>query len=341
MDKVNEMTGSTEPVKLHMSYLVDTVMQSHTREEAEDIFICGTARTTPPENAISVAWPHPWLYSRILGVFLVATVGLLFMASHFQNPNVLPGLMFIGSTMVPFAVLFFFFEVNAPRNISFYEVLLIFLVGGIASLVVTLGIAPVIGGLFNDGTNTTTILEAMGIGIYEEVGKAVPVAYFLRDVKKKYILNGLLVGAAVGAGFAAFESAGYAFKFALQAAGQGGQANAWNNMMDVMMSVISQRAIFAPGGHVIWAAITGAGLALVKGAHDMAPDMFMHPTFLKFFAIPILVHGTWDYVAFNYSESIVNISCVTATVVSWVVALVLLNAGLRQISQMTGQQRPD
>lgn len=335
LDKVNEMTGSTEPVKLHMSYLIDSVSRSHTREEAEDIFICGTARTTPPENAISVAWPHPWLYSRILGIFLIATAGLLFTARYFQNPNLLPGLMFIGSTMVPFAVLFFFFEVNAPRNISFYEVLLIFLVGGIASLVVTLGIGPIITGILNDGKDAVNFFECMGISINEEIGKAVPVAYFLRGVKKKYILNGLLVGAAVGAGFAAFESAGYALKVLA------GQA-AWNDMMDAVQNVIVTRGLLAPGGHVIWAAITGAALAMVKGARDVSADMLVHPSFLKFLAIPILMHGLWDYACFNsHSTSVVYASCAATALISWAVALVFLNAGLRQISQMTGQQRPD
>ena len=342
LDKVNEMTGGTEPVKLHMSYLVDSITRSHTREEAEDIFICGTARTTPPENAISVAWPHPWLYSRILGIFLIATVALLFMAIQFQNPNVLPGLMFIGSTMVPFAVLFFFFEVNAPRNISFYEVLLIFLVGGIASLVVSLGIGPIFDRILSDGKDGWTLFEAMGIGLYEEIGKAVPVAYFLREVKKKYILNGLLIGAAVGAGFAAFESAGYAFKPIMILLSQSAGQISWNDIVNASMSNITLRAILAPGGHVIWAAITGAALAMVKGARDMAPDMLTHPSFLKFFAIPILMHGTWDYFALNTNpSSVIYGTCIATTVISWAVALVLLNAGLRQISQMTGQQRPD
>lgn len=49
------------------------------------------------------------------------------------------------------------------------------------------------------------------IGIIEEVEKIVVVAYFLRGKKEKYILNVLLIGAAVGTGCAVFESAGYAF----------------------------------------------------------------------------------------------------------------------------------
>ncbi|MFK9090737.1 PrsW family glutamic-type intramembrane protease [Bacillus salipaludis] len=50
------------------------------------------------------------------------------------------------------------------------------------------------------------------IGIAEELAKAVTVIYFVRRLKYKYILNGLLLGAAVGAGFAAFETAGYALR---------------------------------------------------------------------------------------------------------------------------------
>jgi RsiW-degrading membrane proteinase PrsW (M82 family) len=73
--------------------------------------------------------------------------------------------------------------------------------GGVLSLVVSL-YGYDISGLFN-------FSNAVTAGISEEAGKLLAVILIVRYQNKPYILNGCLAGAAVGAGFAAFESAGY------------------------------------------------------------------------------------------------------------------------------------
>src|SRR5207244_7482217 len=61
-----------------------------------------------------------------------------------------------------------------------------------------------------------TVLGQLGPlspGIIEEVAKLATVVLVVRQATRyKYILNGMLFGAAVGVGFAVFESAGYAFE---------------------------------------------------------------------------------------------------------------------------------
>ena len=48
-------------------------------------------------------------------------------------------------------------------------------------------------------------------GVLEETGKALALLVVVGSLRYRWQLNGLLFGAAVGAGFAGFESAGYAF----------------------------------------------------------------------------------------------------------------------------------
>ena len=111
--------------------------------------------------------------------------------------------------LLPFSLLIFFWEMNAPRNISIYETAKMFFVGGTASLVLTLflySIFPVYDLNYSG---------AIAVGVVEEVGKLAVVIYFIRKLNPKFILNGLLIGATIGAGFAAFESAGYAFNFGM------------------------------------------------------------------------------------------------------------------------------
>ncbi len=309
VDSVNHLTGGTDHVELRMSELFSNVLGTHSKQEAEAIFIAGTATTTPPESEISTAWPRPWLYSRVFVVLAVTFGVLLFMSQHFGNPLVYPGAVFLGALCVPFSLLVFFFEVNAPRNISIFSIVTIFFIGGVISLLMTLVLYQVVG--IRDLTNGSAFL----VGIVEELGKIIVVAYFLKDAPTKYILNGLLIGAAVGAGFAVFETAGYI-----------------NMTKDV--DVLYLRGITSLGTHTAWTALAGAALAMVKKDSPLTTDHLTNVKFLQFLAIAIVLHGVWDMPASNdFSIPVVQFALIA---VVWLFLLVMIHAGLRQISEMGG-----
>ncbi|MCR5438944.1 MAG: PrsW family intramembrane metalloprotease [Selenomonas sp.] len=312
IDNVNRMTGGTEHVELKMKDLVENVFRKHTKQEAEQIFIYGTAATTPPEEQISTDWPHPWLYSRVFLVLAVTMLGLLFMNQMLGNKLAAPGVIFIGALAVPFSALIFFFEVNAPRNISIFETTQVFFIGGVMSLIMTMFVYGFIG--FDKLNNTSTFL----VGLAEEVGKVMVIAYFLRGQEKKFILNGLLIGAAVGAGFAVFETAGYIAK-----------SNS--------LTVLYLRGALALGGHVAWAGLTGAALAMVKGDKPLRIDHLMDMRFLKFLAVSIVLHGLWDMPLLSHIMPLITQVGLMAVV--WIFLLVMLHAGLRQISTIQQQAK--
>ena len=172
---------------------------------------------------------------------------LYFILLEFQNINAIPGFIFMGAMTVPFALLVFFWEVNAPRNISIFSVVSMFFVGGVLSLVCTLILYKI------TGAGNLSYIGALLVGLVEEAGKIVVVAYYMKKTDSKYILNGLLLGACVGAGFAVFESAGYAFRNLLE-----------TSSTDVMLNVTLLRGVLSLGGHVVWTAIAGAALAATK-----------------------------------------------------------------------------
>ncbi|MDE8718608.1 PrsW family glutamic-type intramembrane protease, partial [[Eubacterium] siraeum] len=89
-------------------------------------------------------------------------------------------------------------------------------------------------------------------------------AYFIQKFKdKRYILNGLLIGGAVGAGFAVFETAGYVFQSALIPFNYEGVTTfLFNPNPTSPLSTAIFRGMLAFGGHVAWAAVTGAGLMM-------------------------------------------------------------------------------
>lgn len=313
--KINELAGGKGSVKLNLKSLFSEVFKKHTNSESEAIFISGTEKTTPAESEISSTWPKPWLFARVFAVFFITYFALYFCWDYFANPNVLPGMIFMGAIAVPFSLIVFFLETNAPRNISFFTTLTIFLVGGAMSLVITLL-------LFSFVTIDDGYMGAILVGLVEETGKLTIIAYYVKKTKNvNYVLNGLLIGAAVGAGFATFETAGYILNYGLS----GGN--------DIMMEVLIVRALLAPGGHVIWGAILGGALVLAKGRNPFEMSQLSNKKFVAFYIMCIAMHAIWD-MPIQIEHYLVQIAM---TVCAWIIALVLIDVGLKEISALNDQ----
>jgi len=283
------------------------VFKKRETSEVDDYFVVGTSRTTPSILDVPTGWPKPWFFLRVLVFLGLVYLGFYFAFQQFGNPKLIPGLIMMGSLAVPLATVILFFELNVPRNISFNRVLMLVASGGIVSLFVAL-----VGFSVSD----LGWLGASQAGIVEEIGKLLAVILVARSFKGKYILNGLLYGAAVGAGFAFFESAGYAFEF-LEKSGK----------MDVMFDVIQVRAFLTPFGHVAWAAIAAGALWRVKGDQPFQVHMLFDGGFLKTMAIPVLLHMSWD----SPFTSPFDIHLIVLGVIGWFVVFGLVQQGLRQI----------
>lgn len=321
--KINEMAGESGAVELKLRDLFSNVFKKHTRKESEEIFIAGTLETTPDESMIAVSWPKPWLFSRVLFVLLLS-FGLLYVcATEFGNSNVIPGMIFLGALAVPFSVMIFIFETNAPRNISIFEVIKMFFFGGAASLVLTLFLYE----MFPPGK--MNYAGAFIVGIVEELGKVLAAAIFIKMLNPKYILNGMLIGAAVGAGFAVFESAGYIFRFGIL-------NYLFLDEINAFMNILVLRAWTSVGGHVVWTAIVGAGLVLAKGEEPFVFSQLLHPKCMTFFMIAAALHAIWDCPLQFYAGGI-NVKLLLLIAAAWIVLLVLLSVGLKQIEKITAK----
>lgn len=319
VDAINDMTGQEGKTDIRLRELVSEVFRRHTVEEREELFISGTKKTTPSPENMTADWPHPWLFARIFLMFLVVFAGLLVMILEFSNTNAIPGAMFIGALIVPFSLVIFFWETNIPRNISIFDVVSIFFIGGVMSLIFTL---ILYGYIYVGELNYT---GAILVGIVEEVGKIVVAGHYVKKRNTSYILNGLLLGACVGAGFAVFETAGYAFSALLY----GG--------IPSMIDVLILRGALAIGGHTLWAAISTAGLVIAKGEGPFDRKMYLDLKFLKFLLLVIALHAVWDMpITLGQSVHLVQwVLCAVAVVI----VLVLLSSGLRQVSAVSERAR--
>lgn len=317
LDKLNDFVGNDSNKPLKWTDLFSNVFKKHTYQQAEEIFIYGTRRTTPPLYAVSSDWPKPWLYSRVLLGLIVTFLLLKLCVDIFGNVNAVPGLMVIGSMAFPLALSMMFFEINVFRNISFYTVALVFLIGGGASLLLSLGLYSVI----LPDIEELGYLEAILISIIEETGKFFIIFWFLKKLPNcKYILNGLLIGAVVGAGFAAFESAGYAFQSLAED-------------IDSMYSIIYLRGFLSPGGHIAWSAMVGAAIEMCIPPDNRGvtlSQVLSDNRFWRIVLFPVLLHFIWDC-PFMTDYCLIKLSALI--IVAWVITLVLIQMGLKEVDK--------
>ena len=294
------------------------VVRKHTEDDAEKVVICGAPGTIPDPATLSSECPRPWLYTRVLAFFVLVTT-LLFLATVMLNQGSISNVLVIGALAAPFTILTLFFELNVYRNISFYTVIKAFAIGGAMSM---LAVSFLPTALFS---GTESFFGVICVGLGEEMAKAIVVYFILkRNRTYSYILNGLLVGAAVGAGFAAFETASYAMNNL--AVGNG----TWLGQDSLL--VLGLRNVLAPGGHVVWAAISGGAMLAAMRREPISPRVWRKREFLGIFFVSVALHALWDYPFEGSALSIIE-RLFVLTLAAWLVVVWFVRRGLLEIDE--------
>jgi RsiW-degrading membrane proteinase PrsW (M82 family) len=317
-DHLSTVAGIEKPGEWNAREMFADVGKHHADDEVEAYFTVGTAATTPPLAAIDARWPKPWVFVRVFFVTLALYVGFVVAWNNFENENLIPGLIMIGSVAIPLSLLIFFLEVNVPRNISLYQVVKLLLIGGLVSIVVSL--------IFFQVTNLSNLLGAAGAGIIEESGKALTLLLVVRRARFRWTLNGLLLGATVGTGFAVFESAGYALRAGLDAGSV------------AMLDTIMQRGFLSVlGGHVLWTGLVGAALWRVRGDQPFRSGMLTDPRFLRVLGVCMAMHMIWNYDGLQlplFGKYVILGGA------AWLLVLGMIQDGLKQVRTAQGIAAP-
>ena len=323
-DRFNDFTGLEKIEGFPVSELFSELFKRHKEEDIEEYFSAGSSHSTPPIEEVDTRWPKPWMFFRALatsiGLYLVFDIAW----QYFHNTYLLPGMMLMGTVAVPFSCLLFFFEVNVRRNISLYRILKLFFVGGILSLILSLVLYAVVG------DTPKGILAEASPGPIEEIGKLLALVFVARSMRYHYKINGLLMGAAVGTGFAVFESLGYALTWLVD----GAQLEAIGEdvgAVGMMKDVIITRGILSPLGHIVWTAIAGAALWRVKGDKEFNFSMLGNGKFWHLFLISVVLHSVWDVSIpvldnFPYFGKYILLGAI-----AWFVVLALIQEGLKEL----------
>ena len=309
--KFNSFAGLEKLEGFSLRDLLADIFKHHNKEDVENFFTVGTITTTPTIEQVDTTWPRPWIFFRALS--FSAIVYFLFNVAWetFKNINLIPGLLAIGTVAVPVSALIFFFEVNVRRNVSLYFILRLVMLGGVLSLIFSLI-------LFELPLANIQFLGASIAGLIEEPGKLLALLVIARSTKYGYKINGLLMGAAIGAGFAIFESMGYAFRALLITTDKG-----------FMTDVILLRGVLSPFAHIAWTAICGAALWRVKGNNSFSFGMLANGKFWHLFLVPVILHMVWN-AKFSLPYHLKNIGL---GLIAWIIILALIQEGLKEIRQ--------
>jgi protease PrsW len=214
---------------------------------------------------------RPWLRIFLGGLALwILTVIVTFLT---RNPNLVPTLVLVGSFLVPVTFVAWAFERRDTGELTAPLVLNTFIVGGVlgvlaASLLETYLLHP-------------SPWLFVGVGLIEEGVKLAALAWLTRHLEVKSVRDGMILGASVGFGFAAFESAGYAFTAMFTERGL--------SLIDLVQTEVL-RGLLTPVGHGLWTAILGGVLFHASTRHHF---VLSGRLLLAYLGVSLL-HALWD-----------------------------------------------
>lgn len=227
-----------------------------------------------------------WLPTLLIGVALFELVRRALVATG--NPNLLPALILLGAAVVPAAFVAFVYGRRLGYDVSGLLLAFTALVGGVVGVV--------LAGLWEYHTLVRLgSVPTLTVGFAEETAKLLIPAAVLLFVAHRRPANGLLLGVASGAGFAALETMGYAFVTLIETRGDLGTVD----------GVLLLRGLLSPAAHMAWTGLTAAALweAAARGWQARALVRFV-----LVYLIVVALHTTWDTV--HTSVSYVVLACI-------------------------------
>ena len=190
------------------------------------------------------------------------------------NANLVPTIILLGSFLVPVAFVTYAFG-HADQVVTAQRIFTAFVYGGVLGV---LGASVLEAAFLRQPVGPAYVW----VGLIEEAVKLAALWMVARGLPRYTMRDGIVLGAAVGFGFAAFESAGYAFNALFTAGGP--------SLLNLVETEVL-RGILAPVGHGLWTAILGGtlfGVAACRGRLRLSGAV------LGSYLLVAFLHGLWD-----------------------------------------------
>lgn len=231
-----------------------------------------------------------------------------------QNPNIFTSVVILGNFLIPITYVTFFYERKHRRNVRLFTTAASFYYGGFVGVFMAAILEPYF-------IYTLDYRTAILVGLIEEFTKFLGVLLILRRKQHKLIMDGIILGAAAGMGFAALESTGYSFTAFLTSGGS----------LTLTVFTTLLRGLLAPLGHGTWTAIL-VGIFLRERS---LKHFRFNAKVINGFLVVVILHGLWDALPsvisiFTDSFTAVLIGDVIVGLIGLVILFRLLREGKRQ-----------
>ena len=214
-----------------------------------------------------------WLRFFVIGLLLwVASVVVTFWTG---NVNLVPTVILLGSFLVPVTFAVYAFQRHADQVVTAQHIFAAFVYGGVLGV---LG-ASILEAEFLKQPSATTYL---GVGLTEEAVKLAALWLLAWRLPRYSMRDGIVLGASVGFGFAALESAGYAFTALFTMEGLSLQ-----NLVETEVL----RGLLTPVGHGLWTAILGGVLFRTAARTGR---LRLSGALVAWYLLVVLLHSLWD-----------------------------------------------
>lgn len=255
--------------------------------------------TTFNDNTVeNQRWAPPWWAVLIIGLVLwVATVAATYLTG---NVILLPTVVLLGSFVVPVTAVVWYLDHDSSPALSPRRIVTAFIIAGV--------IGVLAAGLLEYYLVGTGLGSNLEVGLIEEFVKAVLIVVVAWGIHVFHTRDGMVLGAAVGFGFAALESSGYALAslFVVQ------QNRLFLSLTDVVTTELV-RGVLAPFGHGMWSAIMG-GAIFAAARHGRL--RLTWSVLVAFLGVAVL-HGAFDSINGIFGYVVVTIIGLVPLVWLW------------------------
>ncbi len=228
--------------------------------------------TTVPANAPTFARRHGWFAVLVVGAALFLAEERALVATG--NPNLVPSAILLGAGIVPLAFVAFVYGRRLPYRVPGPAIAAAAFLGGVVGTIVA-------ATLEFEVLRDLGALPMLGVGLIEETSKLLVPATLLIPLRHhRGGADGLLVGVACGAGFAALETMGYAFTTLLRSGGD------ITDTVDILLL----RGVLSPAGHMAWTGVAAAALYAAAATGRRREIL----RFGGAFAVAVVLHTLWD-----------------------------------------------
>jgi RsiW-degrading membrane proteinase PrsW (M82 family) len=235
------------------------------------------------QSQISPMGRFAWLRILLSGLVIFVIIERVMIATG--NINYFPSLLIVGSVTMPLSFCALLYSRVKIPDVPWRVIGISALWGGVIGSVVA-GYLEY-GAVLRSGT-----LSTLTIGVIEEIAKLIVPIYFLLVKPYKDELDGIIIGAAAGAGFAVLESMGYGLVALLLSQG---------NITDTVQ-VLLFRGLMSPAAHIAWTSLISYSLWCAT----YTSIRHRYRKLVLTFIFVVLLHALWDSVGVMYGYFILG-----------------------------------